>query len=195
MHWVTGKEKGRIRIAFHSTRGSVKGRSETNTSGWKTQSVLIVRRQGGLGMRPVRPYEARGLVTVVRRERLAAGREVLSAWRGALRARQRGGRGRTATRACARCRARLTQHVARFPHGRSYNTPNTKLFINYIQVANVRLINLETQCTDRLNFAHSKSWMFDECRRRFDALLGHMSTCNRYVLLCDDEPAVFVRFQ
>lgn len=58
-----------------------------------------------------------GLVAVVRRERLAAGREVRRAGRGALRARQRGGRGR-----------RLAGHVARFPHGRPYNTPNTELF-------------------------------------------------------------------
>lgn len=63
------------------------------------------------------------LVAVVRREGLAAGGEV-RARRGALRARQRGGRG---GRRRGRRPPSLT-HVARFPHGRSYNTPNTELF-------------------------------------------------------------------
>lgn len=66
------------------------------------------------------------LVAVVRGERLAAGREMMGTRCWALGARQSGGRGRGGRRACAR--APLAHHVARFPHGRSYNTPNTKLF-------------------------------------------------------------------
>lgn len=73
---------------------------------------------------------ARRLVAVVRRERLAAGGEVRPR-RGALRARQRGGRG---GRRRGRGAPASLAHVARFPHGRSYNTPNTELFINSIVV-------------------------------------------------------------
>lgn len=75
-------------------------------------------------------------MAVVRRERLAASGEMVRARRGALRARQRGGRRGSAC--AAPTRARFAQHVARFPHGRSYNTPNTKLFINHSHVAHVR---------------------------------------------------------
>ncbi|CAH2107326.1 unnamed protein product [Euphydryas editha] len=66
-----------------------------------------------------------GLVAVVWRKGLAAGGEVACARRGALRARQRGRRGGRGGRGCS---GRLARHVARFPHGRPYNTPNTELF-------------------------------------------------------------------
>lgn len=73
------------------------------------------------------------LVSVVRRERLAARGQVVRARRGALRAGQGGGRGGRAPaaprgpRGPAGALASLAQHVARFPHGRSYNnqTPNS----------------------------------------------------------------------
>lgn len=63
-------------------------------------------------------------MSVVGRERLAAGRQVVVARRGSSGARQRG------SARAPRAPARLARHVARFPHRRSYNTPNTELFIS-----------------------------------------------------------------
>lgn len=63
-------------------------------------------------------------MSVVGRERLAAGRQVVVARRGSAGARQRSGA------RSPRTPARLARHVARFPHRRSYNTPNTELFIS-----------------------------------------------------------------
>lgn len=70
------------------------------------------------------------LVAVVGRQRLAAGRQMVRARRRARRARQSGRRRTTRPRARARAPApaRRARRVARFPHGRSYNTPNTELF-------------------------------------------------------------------
>lgn len=93
-----------------------------------TKLGLCVRTAGGSG-------EASGdlarLVAVVGRQRLAAGRQVVRARRRARGARQRGGRraARAPGAPRARAPARRARHVARFPHGRSYNTPNTELFI------------------------------------------------------------------
>lgn len=107
------------------------------------------------------------LVAVVGRERLATGGEVVRAGGGAARAGEGGGH-RTDPAAHAAPAAALAQQVTRFPHGRSYNTTNTKLFIPTQRT-------FDTIVTNQFLFFTLKvcrqSWMFDECCRRFIALV------------------------
>lgn len=143
-YWVIGKGTGRVRVIVrnaHTGGAEGEGRRLRTAPTTLEQETPSVSQTSTPSPRLGHRGESR-LVAVVRGEWLAAGGEVVGARRGALRARQRGGR-----RGGCRARARsprpgpgpgpacLAQHVSRFPHGRSYNTPNTKLFINHIQVA------------------------------------------------------------